>query len=120
MSDTIKYENYLGTVQYSQEDNVFYGRVTGINDLVTFEGKSVNELNSAFKEAVEDYKELCKIAGKPTDKSYKGSFNVRITPELHRELSRKSVELGLSLNQLVELAIAEKLNQNQNKHNTSK
>ena len=119
MSNTIKYKNYLGTVQYSQEDNVFYGKINGVNDLVTFEGNSVSELNSAFREAVEDYTELCEIAGKPTEKSFKGSFNVRITPELHRELSRTSVELGLSLNQLVELAIAEKLKQNPNNYNSN-
>lgn len=116
MSNTIKYKNYIGSVEYSQEDDIFHGKINGINDLVTFEGDCVSKLKAAFKEAVEDYKELCEIADKPTEKSFKGSFNVRITPELHRELSRTSVELGLSLNQLVELAIVEKLKQNPIKH----
>lgn len=115
MKDTITYKNYIGSVQFSQEDNVFYGKIKGVNELVTFEGESVSELNSAFREAVEDYEELCEIAGKSPDKSYKGSFNVRITPDLHKELSRRSSELGLSLNQLVEIAIEEKLKQKHNK-----
>jgi predicted HicB family RNase H-like nuclease len=63
-------------------------------------------LNSAFREAVDDYEELCEKAGKPVMKSYKGTFNVRIDPELHKKAARKSLELGLSLNQLVEKVIA--------------
>ena len=114
MSNTITYKNYIGSVEYSQEDDIFHGKINGINDLVTFEGDSVGKLKSAFKEAVEDYKELCEIAGKVPEKSYKGSFNVRIGSELHRELSRRSIEKGLSLNQLVEIAIKEKLERYQN------
>ncbi len=115
MSNIISYKNYIGSVQYSQEDNIFHGKINGINDLITFEGESVNTLRSSFREAVEDYIELCEITGKTPEKSYKGSFNVRITPDLHKELSRKSIELGISLNQLVEQAIEEKLKRNPNK-----
>ena len=62
-------------------------------------------LKEAFVEAVEDYDELCLKTGKSGEKSYKGSFNIRIAPELHRKAARKSTELGISLNQLVETAI---------------
>lgn len=109
MSNTITYKNYIGSVEYSQEDNIFHGKINGVNDLVTFEGESVSQLKSEFRKAVEDYVELCKIAGKSPEKSYKGSFNVRITPDLHKELSKQSIKQGLSLNQLVEFAIKEKL-----------
>lgn len=105
MKDVLTYKNHIGSVRFSAEDKVFYGKIEGIDDLVTFEGRSVNELVSAFQEAVEDYAELCEKAGKPVRKSYKGSFNVRIDPELHKKAANLSIDLGLSLNQLVEEAI---------------
>jgi predicted HicB family RNase H-like nuclease len=107
MKDLIKYKEYLGTVHFSAEDEVFYGRIEGVDDLVSFEGKTVEELKKAFIEAVEDYDELCLKTGKSSEKSYKGSFNVRIAPDLHREAAKKSIELGISLNQLIEKAIRE-------------
>lgn len=61
MNNTITYKNYIGTVEYSQEDDIFHGKINGINDLVTFEGDSVSKLKSAFKEAVEDYRTLRKL-----------------------------------------------------------
>ena len=103
----IKYKEYIGSVHYSTENEVFYGKLEGIDDLISFEGHSVKELKNAFKEAVDDYQELCKETGKPFYKTFKGSFNVRIRPELHRRAAIKSTELGISLNQLVEKAISE-------------
>jgi predicted HicB family RNase H-like nuclease len=107
MKDLIKYKEYFGTVHFSAEDEVFYGKIEGVDDLVSFEGKTVEELKKAFIEAVEDYNELCLKTGKSGEKSYKGSFNVRIAPDLHREAAKKSIELGISLNQLIEKAIRE-------------
>lgn len=105
MKDVMKYREYLAKVHYSAEDEVFYGKVEGIEDLVSFEGSDVRELQRAFREAVDDYDELCEITGKKKEKTYKGSFNIRVKPELHRQAARKSVELGISLNQLVEKAV---------------
>lgn len=59
MSDKLKYKHFTGSVEFSADDEVFFGKIEGINDLVMFEGTSVNELKSAFEEAVEDYIELC-------------------------------------------------------------
>lgn len=106
MKDLLKYKKYIGSVHFSSEDDVFYGKLEGIDDLVTFEADSVKNLKSAFREAVEDYAELCQKAGKSPEKSYKGSFNIRIDPDLHKKAARRSIELGLSLNQLVEKAIS--------------
>lgn len=109
MKDILNYKDFQGSVHFSSEDEVFYGRVLGISDLISFEGESVTELKDAFKEAVEDYIDLCKSIDKKPMKSYKGTFNVRIKPDLHQLLARKSNELGLSLNQFVENAIKERL-----------
>ena len=85
MKDILTYKGYIGTVHFSAEDDVFYGKIEGIRDLVSFEGQSVDELKKAFQEAVEDYLEFCKQIGKRPEKSYKGSFNIRISPEIHRQ-----------------------------------
>jgi len=110
MKDVMKYKEFIGSVHYSAEDEVFYGKLEGVDDLITFEGESVEELKNSFAEAVEDYTELCQKIDKPVSKPYKGSFNIRIKPELHRKAALKSTEMGISLNQLVEKAISDILN----------
>lgn len=105
MKDVMKYKDYIGSVHYSAEDEVFFGKIEGINDLISFEGHSVTELKAAFREAVEDYLELCNLNGKEPEKMYKGSFNIRIKPELHKKAAQKALIEGKSLNQYVEEAI---------------
>jgi predicted HicB family RNase H-like nuclease len=109
MKDLLKYQDFSGTVQFSAEDEVFHGKIVGIDDLVTFEGQSVEELKNSFHNAIEDYLEICESIGKSPHKSYKGSFNIRIKPVVHKKAVLKSTELGLSLNQFVEQAIQQKL-----------
>ncbi len=110
MTDKLKYKEFIGTVHYSNSDEIFFGKIEGVNDLVTFEGATVNKLKKAFKEAVDDYLELCKETGKEVFKSFKGSFNIRINPELHSKLFENATLKGKTLNQYVKEAIIEKLN----------
>lgn len=105
MRDVIIYKDYIGSVHYSTEDEVFYGKLEGINDLISYEGSSVSELKSAFEEAVDDYLEQCKLNGKEPEKVYKGSFNIRIKPELHKLAAQRALLEGKSLNQYIEEAI---------------
>jgi len=107
LKNVMKYKDYIGSVHYNTEDEVFYGKIEGINDLISFEGSSVSELKSAFEEAVSDYLELCKLNGKEPQKVYKGTFNIRIKPELHKQAARKAVTQGKTLNQYIEDAIEE-------------
>jgi len=109
MGKTMVYKNYSAKIDFSAEDEVFFGRIMGISDLITFEGTSVAELKRAFEEAVDDYLELCARHGREPEKGYKGSFNVRITPELHRKLALRADALDISLNQYVEMAIDKSL-----------
>jgi predicted HicB family RNase H-like nuclease len=109
MKDVLKYEDFIGSVHFSAEDELFYGKLEGVDDTVTFEGSSVAELKMSFQEAVGDYVEICKSLDKEPHKSFKGTFNVRIKPVIHRQAAFKSAELGLSLNQFVEQAISDKL-----------
>ena len=105
MGNLFKYGEFLGTVQYGAEDEVFYGKILGVDDLVTFEGSSVIELKKAFKDAVNDYVNTCKIIGKSAQKSYKGTFNVRMPIELHKKAAAVAEERGISLNELVRLGV---------------
>lgn len=107
MKNSIRYKDYIGTVEYSDEDECFHGKVVGINSLVTFEGQSVSELKKSFRLMVNEYIRDCEREGIEPEKSYKGSFNVRIDPELHRRASVCAACKGVSLNAVVELAIRE-------------
>ena len=105
MKNILKHEGFIGSVSFSAEDEVFFGRLEGVEDLVTFEGSTVEELKFAFKGGVEDYMSICKEVGKSPFKSFKGSFNVRVQPKIHQKAFFKATEMGVSLNQLVEKAL---------------
>jgi predicted HicB family RNase H-like nuclease len=106
MSDIIQYQNYYASVQFSSADEVFYGKILGINDLVSFEGSSVKELKQSFKEAVEDYLETCEAIGKVPEKTYKGTFNVRVPSNLHKEAALFAAGHNITLNEFVKLALS--------------
>jgi len=105
LTDKLIFKDFIGTVHYSTKDSVFYGKIEGINDLITFEGESVSELKSAFEEAVDDYIALCQEVDKEPLKSFKGSFNIRIDPKLHSKAFKIAAMNGKSLNQFVSEAI---------------
>jgi len=106
MDNTLKYKDFVATVKYSEEDEVFIGRIEGINSVVSFEGESVAELKEAFKEAVESYLTVCKRKGiTDIQKSYTGIFNVRINSDLHRRAALTAKLHGRTLNAFVKDAI---------------
>lgn len=105
MKNAMEYKGYFGTVEYSASDNILFGKVIGINSLISYEGSSLEELKSDFEGAVDDYLELCAENGIEPEKNYKGTFNVRIPPELHRSLALYSASHNQSLNASVEAAI---------------
>lgn len=107
----LHYKGYSGSVEYSQEDDVLHGRVLGINDLVTYEGRTLEEIKQYFTKAVEGYLAMCRELGQDPDKPFSGRFNVRISPQLHRALAVKARQSGISLNALVERAIKEALHE---------
>ncbi|TCC98355.1 type II toxin-antitoxin system HicB family antitoxin [Pedobacter hiemivivus] len=106
MKNYFEYEGYIGSVEFSAEDRVFFGKIHGINDLVTFEGASVNELESAFKDAIIDYLKTCKELGKKPNKTYKGSFNVRVSEKLHQDSALLAKKKGVNLNELVKASLS--------------
>jgi len=101
----MSYKDYHGSVEFSDEDDVFFGRIIGINDRITYEGDNVKSLRKDFQEAVDEYLETCSQIGKEPEKTYKGTFNVRISPTLHKDLAIYSATHGKTLNSTVEEAI---------------
>ncbi|MBO4320220.1 MAG: type II toxin-antitoxin system HicB family antitoxin [Treponema sp.] len=109
MKNMIEYKGYVGSVEFSQDDELFYGKVQGIRSLVSYEGSNATELMEDFHAAVDDYLELCESNGKEPEKAYKGSFNVRIPPELHKRIAIYAIEHDLSLNRFVEQSLEKQM-----------
>ena len=107
--NTMTYKGYLGSVAYSEKDNVFFGKIEGIDGLVNFEGESVSELTQAFHEAVDDYLAYCADEGITPDKSYTGMLNVRLTPAIHRQIAMLALQAGQSINAYIKQALEEKV-----------
>ncbi|WP_298707452.1 type II toxin-antitoxin system HicB family antitoxin [Chitinophaga sp.] len=105
MNEALQFKDYHATIRFSSEDEVFHGKIFGINDLVTFEGTSVKELKKAFREAVEDYIKTCQESGREPDKTFKGTFNVRIPVQLHKDAAVYAAVHNISLNDFVRSAI---------------
>ncbi|MFC1534258.1 type II toxin-antitoxin system HicB family antitoxin [Thermodesulfobacteriota bacterium] len=109
MKDMMKYKGYYGSVHYSNEDNVFHGKIEFIRSLVNYEGTDVESLKRAFEEAVNDYLELCENEGKEPEKPFKGSFNVRTRTDLHRRAVLFAKSKGINLNKVITDALEEYL-----------
>ena len=105
MKDVLIYKGFIGSVHYNANDMVFFGKVEGINDLVTFEGTTVDELENSFKYMVDEHIKDCEEEGIPVEKSYKGTFNVRLNPGIHKKAAQLALMKGITLNQLVQKAI---------------
>lgn len=105
MNNTMEYRDYIGSIEFSEEDCIFYGKVQGIRALISYEGSTAQELVDDFHGAVDDYLALCEAEGKEPEKAYKGSFNVRISPQLHQQAAIYALSQQISLNSVVESAI---------------
>lgn len=96
--DMMDYKGYFGSAHYSDEDQVFFGKLEYISDLVSYEGADVKSLQKAFKEAVDDYLAACEKTGKEPEKPFKGTFNIRIDSNLHKKLVETATDQGITLN----------------------
>ena len=104
---TLKYKGYVGSIEFSPEDNLLFGEILGIDGLVNYEGTTMQELTDSFHEAVEDYLAFCKDHNWTPQKSYSGAFNVRVSPDTHRQIANRASEAGISINAFVKKALDE-------------
>lgn len=117
MNNTMEYKGYIGSVEFSEEDSLFYGKVMGIRALISYEGESAHDLVEDFHSAVDAYLDLCAEQGIEPEKAYKGSFNIRISPELHKQAVIAASARQISLNSFVESSIERALHENANHPN---
>lgn len=94
-------KGYQGRFEYDPEADLFHGEVIGLADVITFQGRSIDELKKALDESLEDYFELCATVGKDPQKPYSGRFNIRITPDVHQRIASQAARDGVSINKWV-------------------
>ncbi len=92
------YKGYSAKVDFDDEAMIFHGEVTGIRDVVTFQGKTVDELKNAFHDSVDDYLDMCKSRGEEPEKPFSGKFVVRVSPDVHRKIYMAAKRAGQSIN----------------------
>jgi predicted HicB family RNase H-like nuclease len=107
----LEYEGYTGTIEYSKEDELLYGQVVGTKSILSYEGSTGTELEADFKGVIDEYLKDCKESDIKPEKPFKGSFNVRIPADLHRNAALKPMELNTSLNGFVSESIRASLQQ---------
>lgn len=107
--DTMSYKGFEGTAQLDMSRNLCYGKLLFINDLVTYEAESPAALQKEFEAAVDDYLETCATVGKEPQRPFKGLFNVRVTPELHRDAALRAAKDGVFLNDVINIALQQYL-----------
>jgi predicted HicB family RNase H-like nuclease len=113
MKNVLEYKGYHTKVEFDVEDCLLRGKIEGIGDLVNFECENACDVETEFHNAVDDYLEFCQEVGKEPDKEYKGSFNIRISPDLHKKVAVLAMKNGDTLNATVEKAIAKYISEDQ-------
>lgn len=97
----LTYKGYHGNFEYDEDADIFHGQVMNLSDVITFQGRSIDELKQALADSVEDYLDFCADEGKTPEKPYSGRFNVRLNPEVHQRIALEAARNGVSLNNWV-------------------
>ena len=106
----LKYKGYTGSVEYSEEDNCLYGKVQGMSKhAITYEGNDVDELKHDFEGAIDDYIASCVARGIEPSKPYSGTFNVRVSPEIHSAIAALAQKAGITINAFVRQVLAKEV-----------
>jgi len=113
-NNILEYKRYIAQLDFDLEDGIIIGKVTNTKDSISFHASNLPDIKQAFKDIIDTYLKTCEEEGIEPSKSYSGKFNLRITPDLHRELSIEAAQEGVSLNDLTEQLLKSSLS---NKHN---
>jgi predicted HicB family RNase H-like nuclease len=103
----MRYKGYAGRIEVDEEAGLLHGEVAGLRDVVTFQGRTVEEARQAFRDSVDAYLAYCASLGRAPEKPYSGKILLRVGPALHRELAAAADAREVSLNALVERVLAE-------------
>ncbi len=97
----MQYKGYIGRIIYDDEARIFHGEIVNLKSIITFQGRSIDELETAIKDSVEDYLEWCRESGEEPDKPYSGNLKLRMPTELHAKLAVEATINNMSLNSLI-------------------
>jgi predicted HicB family RNase H-like nuclease len=105
----MEYKGYVGMVEFDADAKIFHGDIINTRDVITFQGTTVTEIEKAFRDSINDYIAWCKEEGVEPEKPYSGKFNVRLSPQLHRQIAILAKKSRMSLNSFVEKAITDEI-----------
>jgi predicted HicB family RNase H-like nuclease len=105
----LKYKNYAGVIEYDEQGKIFTGEVVGLRSVITFQGRTPEELEDSFRDSIELFLEMCAQDGVEPEKPYSGKFNLRINPSLHQVITARAAIEKISLNEWVTEAIEKAL-----------
>lgn len=97
----MKYKEYIGQVVYDSQARILHGRVLGLKDVITFQGRNIDEIEQAFKDSVDDYLEWCQKLGEEPEKPFSGNIRLRMSPQLHAQLAYQAASSNVSLNSFI-------------------
>lgn len=118
MKNYLEYKGYIGSVEFSNDDNCLFGKVQGIRSLISYEGDSVEELKKTFEYMVESYLEDCNAANIEPEKPYKGSLNIRIGSDMHRALAMQAQSINITINAFIKEILDQYINSGLNDINS--
>lgn len=110
MKDLMQYKGYYGSVHFDSEDLIFHGKIEFIRALVSYEATNAKGLKKAFEQAIEDYLATCYHENIEPERPFKGSLNIRLNPELHRQIAIAAEQRHLSINKFIAEALAHTVN----------
>ncbi|HEV2917519.1 MAG TPA: type II toxin-antitoxin system HicB family antitoxin [Candidatus Babeliales bacterium] len=102
----MRYKGYIGDVTYDADAKLFHGEVIGLKDIITFQGTTVEELEKAFHDSIDDYVIWCKERGEKPEKTFSGKLNLRMSPDLHAHLALEAAKRNMSLNDFINEKLA--------------
>jgi predicted HicB family RNase H-like nuclease len=105
INNALEYKGYHGSVEYSAPDRCFYGRILGIHSCILYEGTDTDSIEEDFRNAVDDYLDLCERKGFKPEKEYSGIFQVRVSPKTHRQLVLEAEASGKKMNTVISEAL---------------
>jgi len=102
LSPLLKYKNYSGFLDVDTEANILFGTVIDLNDVITFQGKTIEEARQAFQDSVDDYLEFCAELGRAPEKPFSGKIHLHTNPDIHRKVFLAATREGMSINTWIE------------------
>lgn len=94
----MNYKGYFGTAEFDDEAKIFHGEVEGLRDVVTYQGRTVDELVQAFHDSIDDYLEFCSKRGEAPEKPVSGKLLLRLPTAVHRYVLGAAKSEGVSIN----------------------